>query len=98
MMKGSNLQHSSNPIARSYGRMLESRGERAIQDAANKWDFSNDRYNNEYIKSGVSLAQKGINDIKSGLFDSFTNIGNPHSVRYQSRPNITNSGKEKDSI
>ena len=101
MMKGADLQQSGNPIARAYGRMLESRGEGNIKDAASKWDFSNDKYNVDYIKGGVSLAQEGINNIKSGFggaFNSIKNIGNPHSTRYHSRPKISDYGNESDRI
>lgn len=31
MMKGADLQQSSNPLARSYGRMLESHGEKLFK-------------------------------------------------------------------
>lgn len=101
MMKGSDLQQSENPIARAYGRVLESRGEGNVKDAASKWDFSNDRYNVDYVRGGVSLARDGINNIKSGFggaFDSIKNIGNPHSSRYHTRPKITDYGNESDRI
>lgn len=101
MMQGQMMQDSNNPLARAYGRMLESRGESNVADAARKWDFSNDKYNVDYIRGGVSLAKEGINNIKSGFggaFDSIKNIGNPHSHRYRSRPNIMDYGNEKDSI
>ena len=55
----------------------------------------------QYIKSGVNLAQQGISNIKDGFggaFDSIKNIGNPHSKKYRSRPNIRNIGNESDSI
>ena len=84
MMKGADLQQSSNPLARSYGRMLENNGEKTIQGLGKKWDFENDRYN---IKQGLG-----------GAFNSITNIGNPRSSRYRSRPNIANYGSENDSI
>ena len=101
MMKGADLQQSSNPISRAYGRMLESRGENAMKDAASKWNFTSGKYNPEYIKGGVSLAQQGINNIKSGFggaFDSIKNIGNPRSHRYLSRPNIRDYGNESDRL
>lgn len=101
MMKGSDLQQSGNPIARAYGRVLESRGEGNVKDAASKWDFSNDRYNVDYVRGGISLARDGINNIKSGFggaFDSIKNIGNPHSSRYHTRPKITDYGNESDRI
>lgn len=101
MMKGSDLQQSGSPIARAYGRVLESRGEGNVKDAASKWDFSNDRYNVDYVRGGVSLARDGINNIKSGFggaFDSIKNIGNPHSSRYHTRPKITDYGNESDRI
>lgn len=101
MMKGSDLQQSGNPIARAYGRVLESRGESNVKDATSKWDFSNDRYNVDYVRGGVSLARDGINNIKSGFggaFDSIKNIGNPHSSRYHTRPKITDYGNESDRI
>lgn len=101
MMKGSDLQQSGNPIARAYGRVLESRGEGNVKDAASKWDFSNDRYNVDYVRGGVSLARDGINNIKSGFggaFDSIKNIGNPHSSRHHTRPKITDYGNESDRI
>lgn len=101
MMKGADLQQSGNPIARAYGRMLESRGESKVQDAANKWDFSNDKYNVDYVRGGVSLAQEGINNIRNGFggaFNSIKNIGNPSSSRYHSRPKIRDYGSESDRI
>lgn len=101
MMKGADLQQSSNPFARAYGRMLESRGEGNVKDAASKWDFSNDKYNVDYIKGGVSLARDGINNIKEGFggaFNGIRNIGNPHSRRYSSRPKMTDYGNESDRI
>src|SRR5574344_507536 len=91
MMKGQMLQESSNPFARAYGRMLDSKGEGNVADAARKWDFANDKYNADYLKGGLNLAQEGINNIKSGFggaFNSIKNIGNPNSARYRSRPNI----------
>ncbi len=101
MMKGSDLQQSSNPIARAYGRMLESRGEGNVKDAASKWDFSNDKYNADYVRGGVSLAREGINNIKDGFggaFNGIKNIGNPHSSRYHSRPKISDYGNESDRL
>jgi len=101
MMKGSDLRQSGNPIARAYGRMLESRGEGNIKDAASKWDFTNDKYNPDYVKGGVSLAQTGIHNIKEGFggaFNSIKNIGNPHSMRYRSRPRISDYGNESDRV
>lgn len=101
MMRGQMLQESNNPIARAYGRMLDVKGESNIADAAKKWDFTNDKYNVDYIKSGVSLAKEGINNIKSGFggaFESIKNIGSPYSNRYRSRPKIMDYGNEKDSI
>lgn len=101
MMRGQMLQESNNPIARAYGRMLDVKGESNIADAAKKWDFTNDKYNVDYIKSGVSLAKEGINNIKSGFggaFESIKNIGSLHSNRYRSRPKIMDYGNEKDSI
>lgn len=101
MMKGSDLQQSSNPIARAYGRMLESRGESAMKDVASKWDFASNKYNPEYLRGGVSLAQQGINNIKSGFggaFNSIKNIGSPHSSRYTSRPRIRDYGNESDRV
>lgn len=98
--RGSMMQQSSNPVARAYGRMLESRGESQMKDVASKWNFAEDKYNNEYIKGGVSLAQQGINNIKDGFggaFDSIKNIGNPRSAKYRSRPNI-NHYSDSDSI
>lgn len=89
--KGQMMQQSANPVSRAYGRMLSSHGESQMKDVASKWNFAEDKYNNEYIKGGVSLAQQGINNIKAGFggaFDSIKNIGNPHSARYRSRPNI----------
>lgn len=101
MMKGNDLQQSGNPISRAYGRMLESHGEGKVKDAASKWDFSNDKYNVDYIKGGVSLAQQGINNIKDGFggaFNGIKNIGNPHSSRYSSRPKISDYGNESDRV
>lgn len=101
MMKGSDLQQSSNPFARAYGRMLESRGEGNVKDAASKWDFSNDKYNVDYVRGGVSLAREGIDNIKSGFggaFNGIRNIGNPHSSRYHSRPRISDYESESDRL
>lgn len=101
MMQGQILQDSKNPLARAYGRMLDAKGESKIQDAAKKWDFANDKYNVDYIRGGVSLAQEGINNIKSGFggaFDSIRNIGNPNSLRYRNRYRVRNYGNEGDSI
>ena len=101
MMKGTDLQQSGNPIARAYGRMLESRGEGNVKDAASKWDFSNDKYNVDYVRGGVSLAREGLNNIKEGFggaFNGIRNIGNPHSSRYHSRPKMTDYGNESDRI
>ena len=101
MMQGQMLQDSKNPLARAYGRMLDAKGESKIQDAAKKWDFANDKYNVDYIRGGVSLAQEGINNIKSGFggaFDSIRNIGNPNSLRYRNRYRVRNYGNEGDSI
>lgn len=101
MTKGAVMQQSSNPIERAYGRMLETQGESKVKDVASKWNFTEDKYNNDYIKSGVNLAQQGISNIKDGFggaFDSIKNIGNPHSKKYRSRPNIRNIGNESDSI
>ena len=101
MMKGADLQQSGNPIARAYGRMLESRGEGNVKDAASKWDFSNDKYNVDYVRGGVSLAREGLNNIKDGFggaFNGIRNIGNPHSSRYHSRPKMTDYGNESDRI
>ena len=101
MMKGSDLQQSSNPFARAYGRMLESRGEGNVKDAASKWDFTNDKYNVDYVRGGVSLAREGIDNIKSGFggaFNGIKNIGNPHSSRYHSRPRISDYERESDRL
>ena len=101
MMKGSDLQQSSNPFARAYGRMLESRGEGNVKDAASKWDFSNDKYNVDYVRGGVSLAREGIDNIKSGfggVFNGIRNIGNPHSSRYHLRPRISDYENESDRL
>jgi len=89
--KGQMMQQSSNPISRAYGRMLSSHGENQMKDVANKWNFNEDRYNSDYIKGGINLAQQGINNIKEGFggaFNSIKNIGNPRSANYRSRPNI----------
>ena len=99
--RGGMMQQSSNPIARAYGRMLESQGESKVKDLASKWNFDEDKYNNEYIKSGLNLAQAGINNIKEGFggaFDSIRNIGNPSSLKYRTRNRIKNYGNESDSI
>ena len=101
MMKGSDLQQSSNPFARAYGRMLESRGEGNVKDAASKWNFTNDKYNVDYVRGGVSLAREGIDNIKSGFggaFNGIRNIGNPHSSRYHSRPRISDYESESDRL
>lgn len=101
MMKGVDLQQSSNPFTRAYGRILESRGESNIRDVADKWDFSNDKFNANYIKDGVSLAKEGINNIKRGFggaFDSIKNIGNPYSRKYHLRPKISDYGNESDRL
>ena len=100
VMKGQDLQNSSNPLARAYGRMLESRGEGTIEDVSNKWDFENNRYNPNYIRSGVNLSRQGIDNIRTGFsaFGGMRNIGNPHHARYQNRSIISNIGHENDSI
>ena len=84
-----------------FKQMLVNSIESKIQDAAKKWDFANDKYNVDYIRGGVSLAQEGINNIKSGFggaFDSIRNIGNPNSLRYRNRYRVRNYGNEGDSI
>ena len=99
--KGMDMQNSSNPFARAYGRMLESIGNRQVQGVQNKWDFVNGKYNSDYIKSGITSAQEGINNIKEGfgdVFDSIRNIGNPYSRKYTSRPHIRDYGNERDSV
>ena len=91
VVKGEMMQQSSNPISRAYGRILSSQGEGKVKDVASKWNFAEDKYNNDYIKSGINLAQEGISNIKSGLgktFSSIQNIGNPYSYKYNSRPKI----------
>lgn len=91
LARGQMMQQSSNPISRAYGRMLSSHGENQVKNVASKWNFADDKYNSDYIKGGVSLAQQGINNIKEGFggaFDSIKNIGNPRSAGYRSRPNI----------
>ena len=101
MMRGNDFQQSNNPITRTYGRMLESRGEGNVKDAASKWDFANDKYNVDYIRGGVSLAREGINNIKDGFggaFNGIRNIGNPNSSRYHSRPKIRDYEYESDRL
>ena len=101
MMRGNDFQQSNNPITRAYGRMLESRGEGNVKDAASKWDFANDKYNVDYIRGGVSLAREGINNIKDGFggaFNGIRNIGNPNSSRYHSRPKIRDYEYESDRL
>ncbi len=91
LARGQMMQQSSNPISRAYGRMLSAHGETQMKDVASKWNFADDKYNSDYIKGGVSLAQQGINNIKDGFggaFNSIKNIGNPRSASYRSRPNI----------
>lgn len=100
-MRGVDLQSSSNPFVRTYGRMMQAKGESTIKNATNKWDFENDSYNPNYMWNGVGLARSGINNIRNGFggaFDSIRNIGNPHSVRYRERPKVRNVGNENDSI
>lgn len=91
MMKGNNMQSSSNPFVRSAGRILESRGQSNIKDAANKWNFSEGKYNSDYVRSGTALAREGLSNIKQGFggaFSSIRNIGNPGNIRYRTRPKI----------
>ena len=79
--------------AKIYGKILESQGEKKVNSIMDKWDFSKNRYNPNYTKNGISLAQSGINNIKNGLggsFNSIKNIGNPTNQRYQSKPKIKN--------
>ena len=86
---------------RSYGRLIEALGERKINNVAGKWDFTNEKYNSDYLKNGVSLAKEGINNIKSGFsgaFNSIKNIGNPNGIRYRSRTKISDYGNESDRI
>ncbi len=99
--RGGMMQQSANPFVRAYGRILESQGESKVKDLASKWNFGEDRYNSDYIKGGINLAQAGINNIKEGLgeaFNSIRNIGNPHSSRYRTRSKIRNYGRESDSV
>lgn len=99
MMRGAELQNSSNGLARAYGRMLESHGESMIKDVGSKWNFAEDRYNPEYMRGGVDLARKGIADIKGGFgqaFDSVRNIGNPR--RNYVKPRLYDYGHESDKI
>ena len=101
MVKGADLKQNSNPFARMYGRMLESRGEKQMNNVSSKWDFANNRYNADYIRSGVSLAKQGITNIKNGVggaFDSIRNIGNPKMARYAKRPKIKGYGNESDRV
>ncbi len=101
MTKGEMLQNSSNPFARAYGRMMEEKGRESMQDIAKQWDFANDKYNPEYIRSGVQSARDGINSIKDGFggaFDSIRNIASPRIARYMSRPKITNARGQGSSI
>lgn len=98
MFKGGMYQQSNNGIARAYGRYLQSRGEENISDLANKWDFSKDKYNPTYIRSGVDLAKQGINNIKSGYqtFRGTNKIGNPR--KHYRKPSIYDYGNESDKI
>ena len=61
MMKANELKESSNPIARAYGRMIENRSTNKMKDLAGKWDFQNNKYNPEMVKSGTRMAREGIN-------------------------------------
>ena len=99
VMRGIDLQNSNNGLARAYGRMLESRGEAMVNDVGSKWNFGENRYNPDYVRSGVSLARKGINDIRNGVgmaFESARNIGNPRKNYF--KPKLYDYGNEKDKI
>lgn len=101
MMKANELKESSNPIARAYGRMIENRSTNKMKDLAGKWDFQNNKYNPEMVKSGTRMAREGINNIREGVggaFNSIRNIGNPYARRYSSRQKIRNYGHESDRI
>ena len=101
MTKGSVMKQSSNPITRTYGRILETRGKGQMENTMLKWNFADDKYNKDYLKGGMNLAREGINNIKNGFggaFDSVKNIGNPHSTRYKTRPKIRNYNGKSDGI
>ncbi len=98
LARAKEYQSSSNPFARSYGRMLESRGEANMEKIANQWDFEKGKYNPEYFKNGLDTAREGINNIKSGfggIVGSFRYLANPNAQRYRSRPNIKNYDKDR---
>lgn len=99
--RGTNLKSSNNPVARTYGRMLEQKGNRGLQDLSKKWDFNEGKYQSDYLKSGVSLAKEGINNMRDGFggaFDSIKNIGNPSARRYQRMPKIRQNKNDSDKI
>ena len=101
MFRGEQMQKSSNPIVKSYGKMLENKGQNKMQQVGSMWNFADDRYNSNYINSGLSLAQSGIANIKSGYNQTFKgnrNIGNPKSNRYNSRPSILDYADGNDRI
>ena len=89
--KGTFMQQSSNPLSRTYGKMLETRGENQMKNVASKWNFAEDKYNDDYLKSGINLAQKGISNVKDGVggtLNNIKNIGNANNINYRKKPSI----------
>lgn len=98
LFKGGMYQQSNSGIARAYGRYLSNRGESNLNNLASQWDFTNDKYNPEYIRSGVDLAKQGISNIKNGYqtFKGNNRLGNPRK-NYIS-PKLYAYGNESDKI
>lgn len=98
VFKGGMYQQSNNGIARAYGRYLESRGENNLNNLSKQWDFGENKYNPEYIRSGVDLAKQGISNIRSGYqtFRGTNRVGNPR--RNYRKPSLYEYGNESDKI
>ena len=98
LFKGGMYQQSNSGIARAYGRYLSNRGESNLNNLASQWDFTNDKYNPEYIRSGVDLAKQGISNIKNGYqtFKGNNRLGNPRK-NYIS-PKLYAYGNESDKV
>ena len=76
MMSGDMKQDSKSPLVRAYGKMQQASGEKSIKSLSNKWDFSSNALKSEYLTSGKDLAYNGLANIKSGMKETFSSIGN----------------------
>ena len=81
MMSGDMKKDSKSPLVRAYGKMQEARGEKALTSLAGKWDFSTNALKSEYLTSGKDLAYNGLANIKSGMKETFSSIGNIGNIR-----------------